>query len=263
MNPPSNVHTEDALREFNAQHRATYRLHSRFSSGLQGGAWLLVDDAGRRAILKTAVPDDIPDLARCVERVRASGYPTPRWLGYGSTYAVIEHVEGRSATPLTTVTTPLLLAVLERQAGLAPARDVRRDQPAAGPPELVARFERLPKPLSLPVGDLVHGDFNSCNIMLDGGTVSGVIDVDGLGRGTRVYDYACLLREAYVEDYGEEVRTMIRHAAVAVAGPAVLAACAASAAYFIVGFKQRHEPHRMAEIVARLCRMADDVADLG
>jgi aminoglycoside phosphotransferase (APT) family kinase protein len=109
-------------------------------------------------------------------------------------------------------------------------------------------------------GDLVHGDFNSCNILIDDGAVSGVIDVAGFRAGTRVYDYACLLREAYVEDYGDDVIALIHDAARDIAGAGVLAACAASAGEFILEFKQRHEPWRLPEVRTRLERMTSDLA---
>ncbi|MBO0826302.1 MAG: hypothetical protein J2P24_00835 [Streptosporangiales bacterium] len=89
--------------------------------------------------------------------------------------------------------------------------------------------------------------------------MSGVVDVAGMGRGTRVFDYACLLREAYVEGYGDDVARRIRAAAEYAAGPGVLAVCAAAAALFIVPFKQAHRPDALDRTIARLHRMADDL----
>ncbi len=219
-----------ALADFNDRNGSTYRIDSRFMSGLQGGAWLIVDADGQRAVLKVGVRD-VERLANIVERVRAGGYPTPAWMGHGSAYFVQEFVPGRGATPLTTSNTPQLIEVLERQAGLLDGLD------------------------------LVHGDFNSCNILIDDGAVTGVIDVEGFRPGTRAFDYACLLREAYVEDYGDEVIALIHEAGRGVAGPDVLAACAAEAAEFIIGFKLRHEPWRLNEVRARLDRMARDLSE--
>jgi aminoglycoside/choline kinase family phosphotransferase len=107
---------------------------------------------------------------------------------------------------------------------------------------------------------MVHGDFNSCNILLHAGDVAGVIDVQDLGSGTRVMDYACLLREAYVEGYGDEVIRLIRRSGEAVAGWASLVLCVAAAAFFIVEFKLRQAPASLATVVARLHRLADDLA---
>jgi hypothetical protein len=217
------------LAEFNNRSGTDFRIASRFASGLQGGAWLLVDGSGRRAVLKSGVTG-VESLASMVEVARDGGYPTPRWLGFGATFYVQEYVEGVGATPLTSANTPLLLDVLELQADL------------------------------LPDGDLVHGDFNSCNILLGADGVAGVIDVGGFRAGTRLYDYACLLREAYVEDYGDDVISLITTAALDAGDPAVLAACASEASEFILGFKQQHEPWRMDEVRSRLRRMHADLA---
>ncbi|MDM7989943.1 aminoglycoside phosphotransferase family protein [Arthrobacter sp. zg-Y877] len=48
---------------------------------------------------------------------------------------------------------------------------------------------------SAPAGPLVpvHGDFHEGNLLLSDGTVTGLLDIDGLGPGHRVDDLACLL----------------------------------------------------------------------
>ena len=78
--------------------------------------------------------------------------------------------------------------------------------------------------------------------------------------GSRAVDYACLLRESYVEDYGDDVIRIVRRAGEAVAGWPTLVTCAAAAAHFIVGFKLRHEPPAVPATLARLHRLADDLA---
>ena len=264
------VDTLSLRDEFNL----AYTLLRRFPGGLQGGAWLIVDTHGRQAVLKCGSPPDVARLAAAIGRVRAAGYPAPAWLAHGVSalgrpYYVQEFVLGESATPLTAATVPLLIGVLERQAGLDPMRDVGWDARistmafgaelrsivsglgAAGA-QLVARFDALLTPITLPSCDMVHGDFNTCNVLLSDGSVSAVIDVDGLGRGTRVFDYACLLREAYVEGYGQDVTRMLHFAALAIASPEVLRVCVAATAFDIVRFKLQHEPHRISEILERL-----------
>jgi aminoglycoside phosphotransferase len=127
---------------------------------------------------------------------------------------------------------------------------------------LIARYDRLldeHPSAHLPTGDMVHGDFNTCNVLLHRGTVSGVIDVEALGSGSRVIDYACLLREAYVDDYVVDVRRMLHRAGAAVAGPAALALCVTATAFFIVGFKRRHQPARVTRTLDRLHQLADDL----
>jgi aminoglycoside phosphotransferase (APT) family kinase protein len=282
------------IEELNAVHGLRWHVRERCASGMQGGAWLLRDSAGRPAVLKQRPAGSVPDIRRiaaAVARVREAGYPTPAWLASGTTatgssYWVQDYVPGRPATPLTTSTVPLLVEVLERQAGLDPAPDLDWGSrvtamalsDATGQPRhkvrglgragraLLASFDRLlaeAGPVSLPGQDMVHGDFNSCNILLRDGGVAGLIDVQDLGSGSRVVDYACLLREAYVEDYGESVTHPIRRSGEAVAGWAALVICVAAAAFFIVEFKLRHEPAALPRVLSRLHRLADDLADPG
>jgi aminoglycoside phosphotransferase (APT) family kinase protein len=286
----------DAIRwlveELNAAHGLRFALRARAEGGMQGGAWILADASGRLAVLKQRPARAGPDIGRiaaAVSRVRTAGYPTPAWLAYGTTgtgvsYWVQKHTRGRPATPLTPSTTGRLIEVLEHQAGLDPLPDhdwgcqvtAMAVSDEAGWPRgavrslgpsgdtLLAAYDRLLADAgnaSLPGADMVHGDFNSCNILLHGSGVAGVIDVQDMGSGSRVVDYACLLREAYVAGYGDEVTGQIRHAGEAVAGWAALVRCVAAAAFFIVEFKLRHQPAAMETVLPRLHRLAGDLAD--
>ena len=283
--------TNDVVRELNRRHGLDVSLLTRFESGLQSGAWLLADPQGWRAVLKwspNGSAQRIRDLALIIEGLRTAGYPTPAWIAAGATdaglvYHVQEFASGRPSWPLTMPKAELLLEVLELHAGLDPdpardrsaqvaaaARDeseggyrhaVRELGPVGG--ELIVAYDGLLDSygdVDLPSGDLVHGDFNTCNILLDDGQVSGVIDIEELGSGTRVIDYACLLREAYVADYPDEVKIKIHRVAEAIAGPGVLAVCAAATAFFIVGFKRRHDPQSLDQTFAALHRLAVDLS---
>jgi hypothetical protein len=280
--------TVDVLAEIRRVHGLELTLCRRFAAGLQGGAWLVADCNDRPAVLKWNRHDSAARMRQrsdAVGRVRAARYPTPAWLAAGATangfaYCVQEFTPGEPSTPLTPAKIGLLLDVLELQAGLDPdpATDRSAEVAAAAAADrprqvlgdlgpagraLIRRYDGLLAghgPVGIPGKDLVHGDFNSCNILLRDGRVSGVIDVDGLGSGTRVIDYACLLREAYVEGYGSAVAARIRRAAEAVAGPGVLAVCATAAAFFIVEFKLRHDPAAVPEVLSRLDRLALDLA---
>jgi hypothetical protein len=275
--------TRRVLAELNETHEVDFSLRHRFDSGLQGGAWLISGADGALAVLKWHPGGSLPqirELAMAVARIRAAGYPTPAWPAAGLTengiaYHVQEFVSGEASTPLTPAKAELLVAVLERQAGLntglpasrsiaaaATADGPRRILNQLGPAgrELIRRYDAvldLAGPLSLPAGDMVHGDFNSCNILLWDDRVAGVIDLAGMGTGSRIVDYACLLREAYVENYGAAVIAAVRRDAEAVAGPAPLAWCATAAAMFIVEFKMRHAPARIIDVVDRLRLLAD------
>ena len=281
--------TRRVLAHVQRAHGLAFSLSGRAASGLQGGAWMVADIDGRPAVLKWSPelgPERIGQLERTVARMRAAGYPTPAWLAAGVTaegigYYVQEFAPGEPSSPLTPEKTDLLVAVLERQTGLLPndavdcnsavkwmatgdsaERSALREMDTPGVDllhrydMLLAGFDRV----ELPAGDMVHGDFNSCNILLRGGRVSAVIDIEAVGGGTRAIDYACLLREAYVEDYGSEVIARIRAGGAAAAGRGALALCAAATAFWIVPFKLRHEPHRIEEILARLHQMAADLS---
>ncbi|MGW5360150.1 phosphotransferase [Actinopolymorpha pittospori] len=293
MNDPDDVdYTRRVALEVNAAHSLQLTVRGRCDSGLQGGAWHVADPTGRPAILKwshPSAPSKVYEVAEVIRRVRADGYPTPAWLAAGVTrdgvsYHVQEFVAGTASTPLTPPKVELLLGVLDRQAGLDPAlthdwsrrvETMALEDPPDGPRRVVQQlgargqglldhFDRLLAGLgtvNLPTSDLVHGDFNSCNILLRDGAVSGVIDVEAVGRGTRAFDHASLLREAYVEGYGPEVAGLIRRAGEAVAGPGVLALCAAAASFDIVGFKLKHEPDRIDQILDRLHQLTDDLAE--
>ena len=281
--------TRQLVMEINRVHGVAFTLRSRCLAGLQNGAWRLTDRDGQPAILKWSTDGSAAQIlhrAATVARLRAAGYPTPRWLAAGATtdgrvYHIQDFVPGAAAHPLTVPAAELLLDVLEQQAGLDPDPAADRNQQVRsaalddsalrwslrqlGTPgrSLIARYDRLldgHPPVQLPAGDVVHGDFNTCNILIHRSRVSGVIDVEALGSGSRVIDYACLLREAYVADYDVEVRRILHRAGAAVAGPAALALCVTATAFFIVGFKRRHQPASVIRALARLHQLAEDLA---
>ncbi len=287
---PLTAATRAVIAELNDTHGMALTLHSRCDSGIQSGAWLVVDNQDRPAVLKwsrNGSESHVRYLAPLVERIRGTGYPTPAWLAVGSTtagctYHLQEFAPGVQSWPLTVAATDLFIEVLERQAGLDPdpASDrsaqvssaavdesvgglrhtVRKSAP--GGPALITRYDELLASygvVDLPRGDMVHGDFNTCNILLHHDAVSAVIDIEELGSGTRVIDYGCLLREAYVQNYDPEVKRRLRQAGEAVAGPGALAVCAAAAAFFIVGFKLRHQPSAVMATMDALHLMADDL----
>lgn len=129
--------------------------------------------------------------------------------------------------------------------------------------DLVDHYRRLIARIGeveLPTGDLVHGDFNTCNVLMHAGRLSGVIDVDALGSGTRAIDYAWLLRETYVDGADPGVIPMLRRAGAAVAGPEVLAYCTAVTALDIVRWLAHHAPAGVPRVIPRLHALADDLA---
>jgi aminoglycoside phosphotransferase (APT) family kinase protein len=277
--------------DINHAHDLRFTLHGRCQGGMSGGAWILTDPDGQQVVLKWRANDPTArkaQLATTVNRIHATGYPTPRWIAAGvttagSSYHVQEFVPGKPASPLRYEAAVLLVDVLERQAGLDPdpAHDRSRHVTAyvqddsdhgaraflqgLGQPgrDLLTHFDRLLAlhgPVHLPGGDLVHGDFNSCNALLHDGRVSGIIDIEQLGSGTRAIDYGWLLREAYVEDAGRDAARLIRRAGEAVAGPAALALCVAATAFDKVWFRANRMPQSVPRVLAGLHQLADDLS---
>ena len=258
MNPPTmggpeTANTAAVLEEVNASLHGTYQLVRPLQGGFQSGAWLIHDEARGQAVLKWT-PDrtwaeQIQRASRAVAVVRRCGYPTPAWLAAGVTdsgsgYQIQEYAPGRPREHLTEETARRAVDLLELQRDLDPdpgrswsryvdnklrdewtstkaevsATSVRGAELAEQAALLLSRYE-LPV---FPRTDLVHGDFRLGNILFADDIVSGVIDIEALGSGTRAFDYATLLDHDLADDTAIEVLVV---AGSEVAGPAVLAHC--------------------------------------
>jgi len=245
--------TVTVLKEANTALGGTFALVRPLPGGFQSGAWLIEDDTGRRAVLKWT-PDclwgeQIQRASRAVAVVRQRGYPTPAWLavgvsGSGSGYQVQEYAPGRPREYLTEDTARRAVDVLELQTDLDPDPERSWSEyvtnkvtdewgstiaevlaTGGAGADLVRHALRLLERYELPVfpqADLVHGDFRLGNLLFDEGTVSGVIDIEALGSGTRVFDYATLLDDDRAEAAAVE---LLVNAGSDVAGPAVLVYC--------------------------------------
>jgi aminoglycoside phosphotransferase (APT) family kinase protein len=279
---------QQLLDEINQAHDLRFVIDEP-CGGSAACAWQLIDRAGSRAVLKCndGMAHRMTRLPTLVDRIRSAGYPTPAWLASGVTadgcaYHVVEFVPGEpmSRSTLTGRMAAQLVEVIEGQVGLDPdptqdwSRYVRAcafEEGESGPRSvlrwigragagLVERFDAVLAPYTapdLPDGDLVHGDFNTCNVLTHHGEVSAVIDIDACGSGTRAVDYAWLLREAFVTSADPEAIATIRRAGEAVAGPGVFAICAAATAFDITRFTSRHDPDSLPWLLGGLHRLAD------
>jgi phosphotransferase family enzyme len=200
----------------------------------------------------------IQDVGRVVDRLVALGYPTPRLVASGSLHNGIDYclqgyIEGAPLDRLTREALPQVLQVIDRQANLdipskrdwcvmvylavcgedSDVANVIHNHSPAGA-ELVVRIRQSLNGLDLadlPRADIVHGDFNTGNIIMNEGELAAVIDFQSVGRGTRVIDLATLLFNEWAEVGDTEIAKQLRDHAVPIAGEKVLLLCLARSAF--------------------------------
>lgn len=283
--PEPTTTVQHVLAEINQAHSARFSLGPRPTGGVND-VWLLYGSDGGRAVLKTnaGALDHLRTTARVVERLRMRGYPTPRWLFTGqtvdgATYHIQEFVPGELAEYPTVMLAKQVIDLVELNAGFdiwperdlsspvmthfaACATDLHRTSPEIS--DVVDRYERLVAQLGrieLPGGDFVHGDLHWGNVLLHQGLVSGIIDIETCGCGTRAIDYARLLRDTYFPHRMPEpgVRPMIRCAGEAVAGPEVLALCTSVAVLDNLLWRVYRRPQKIPAMIPAFRRLADDL----
>jgi Ser/Thr protein kinase RdoA (MazF antagonist) len=157
-------------------------------------------------------------VAEALALLRARGCPAPALLWQGPLdgdwwLSVQERRPGRPLRGMDRATLDRLLALVELQAdpGLPPGGwDVSWwtgvvlfegwehwwDGTHAAAPATAARLRAFLEPAwghRLPTADLVHGDLGLDNVLADGGVISGVVDWDDVGLGSRAIDLAGLL----------------------------------------------------------------------
>lgn len=284
----------EVLSALNARHGTDYRL----VGPLAGGAWdatFLLEEAvtgpSRPAVLKRGPrrsgADQFRRLVPLVERARARGYPLPRvrLTGVdpsGRPYLVREFVPGAPLGGLSPATLDLLLALNDRQADVeVPTEDsqdwsryaravvyagesgwaaaLRAYSPATA--ALLVDLEVAVRPFAatpLPAADLVHGDFHAGNVLALDGQVTGVIDFEFAGRGTRAYDLANLLLATYYDDRPDYTRQRLWARTLAVAGPVACAVCLVCQLMGLMEWSiRRQEPTRLA----RYLRAGRDIVE--
>jgi len=254
-----------AAQDVNAHDGVTWQVSGRLVGGVQSGAWRLESDDGRSAVLKLAGTPGWTSQTLRAERavacVRGAGYPTPAWTRVGRTaagigYQVQDLVEGRSVEVIGVAEARELVRVLELQRGLDPdpgrcwsdflaseltsgLAALRAGAAAAGTAgsDLVTACDRLLEPVEgeicWPRADMVHGDFRMGNVLFQSGRIVGVIDIEAIGSGTRVFDYATLLDHSEID--GAALELLVQTAA-EIAGVDVLRACFARVALDLARF---------------------------
>lgn len=275
---------EAALRDASAVTGRRWHLAARLDGGRQTGAWLVRAEDGTAAVLKTTADAQwaarVVAARRAVEVARRAGYPTPAWLAAGTTragigYQVQEWCPGHTSDDVDTATAEALIAVVESQAGVDPSpehcwTDFLREQIGTGRERLRAE-SGAPRPMldvcdrlvrdadraTWPRSDMVHGDFRPANVLFDGGSVSGVVDVEAIGSGPRAFDLATLLSHDRVD---QDALVRIVAAGTDAAEPVVFRACVAVVFLDLLRFSRRDE-HSTADGRARQRRLLTERAE--
>ncbi|MFF1822011.1 phosphotransferase family protein [Kribbella sp. NPDC058245] len=283
--------TESVVAELNVALGTDYTLVRRLTGGLQSGAFELTDGA----VLKwTDNPDWSPRVHRAadlVRRARAVGYPTPEWLAVGTTtagspYQLQAFVPGtpiRGATLVDESLARQLIAACELQRDLVPEDIVNWSGYAHGVvfegweddlwervrgyggevTDLINRYDALCRPHRdhpLPTNDLVHGDLNLGNLLVEDGLLTGIIDFEAAGSGSRVYDLISLAASAARDGAPPGIDELFVEAALQAGGHATAAVCAASIYASVAEFAHRRSPV-MEELVAVGARRVVDLLD--
>lgn len=261
--------TESVLAHLNVALGTEYSLVRELTGGFQSGAYELTDGAARVVLKWSDNPGWAPRVRRAAElvrRARAVGYPTPAWLAVGTTatgspYQLQEFVDGAGVADASAIGPTLareLIAICETQQGLVPEEETNWSAWAGGvvfdgwdgvwervrayggeEAELVSRYDGLCRPYrdqALPRTDLVHGDLNVGNLIVDNGRIAGIIDIEAAGGGSRAYDLISLTTSAARDGAREGVDELFLEAALRAGGRAAVAVCAAAAYASIAEF---------------------------
>jgi hypothetical protein len=257
-------HVLELIRE----HRGlTLRSAGVFTGGEVGATDVRGED-GSRFVLKWWDGDAAAGrrAAAIVERLRARGYPIPRFviaddLG-GVTVMLQEHVAGTVSDDVSTATVERLLVLNGLQAGLGDTEPADWSTYIAGSllhgcegycvHQSLRDYDRRTAALletirttgeavrDLPSGDVVHIDFHHRNVLLDDGAVAAVIDWEGCRSGDAAFDLVTLAFGLTVARVPAAARDRVWEAARRRAEPKALRAYVAHMALRQVDWSIRH-----------------------
>ena len=213
------------IRSINRAHDVEYTLLERANSG-ESGAWIIVDPAERRFILKIGSGIEFrPEVAAKVTKtLRSFDYPAPRYELIGTfeeqRYAIQELMPGKRLldSELTPQIISRLIELNRTHRGRAPSTNsdwmatlrhsltegfedyCRLDAMREHSPDLLRFLQGIAEAnldAPHPANDVVHWDFHHGNILVDGNDVTGVVDWDGVRTGDASFDLATLLFYLY------------------------------------------------------------------
>ncbi|TCC39275.1 phosphotransferase family protein [Kribbella sindirgiensis] len=248
--------TESVVAELNVALGTDYRLVRQLTGGLQSTAYVLTGDVVLKWTDNPAWAPRVRRAADLVRRARAVGYPTPAWLTVGTTaagspYQLQELVAGSPPT-LDQALARQLIEICELQRDLIPEdHDVTWSGWSHGvvfdgwdgvwervqaygdeATEILRQYGELCAPYraeDLPQHDFVHGDLNTGNLLAADGRITGIVDIEAAGSGSRAYDLVALTASAARDGADDGVDELFLEAALRAGGRAAVAVCAAAA----------------------------------
>ncbi len=248
--------TESVVAELNVALGTEYRVVRQLTGGLQSTAYVLTDDVVLKWTDDPAWAPRVRQAAELVRRARAVGYPTPAWLAVGTTaagspYQLQELVPG-SPPKLDDGLARQLIEICELQRDLLPEdRDASWSAWSRGVVfdgwdgvwervhaydgevvELLGRYGELCAPYrgeDLPQHDFVHGDLNMGNLLVADGRITGIVDIEAAGGGSRAYDLVSLAASAARDGAADGVDELFLEAALRASSRAAVAVCAGAA----------------------------------
>lgn len=211
-------HTTQSILEYiNEQTDGHWELKSLLAGGVMGRAWR-VSYCTNQAVLKlhdpkSSVPYN-PDAPKIVAYIRKHGYPTPEWLvsgvaKSGYSYSIQDFIPGARLTHLDIAAAKIIIDLVRLQRTLSPPTTLSwssymRDhvfQKHISHAKLKAAGGDIAKALVsalviaapydeviIPDNEMVHADLSVSNILVQNGHLTGVVDIDAVGRGCAVYD---------------------------------------------------------------------------
>jgi len=212
----------------NVRHTTRFTLHEKYATGENQGAYALSDDTGGGYVLKwNERPTWLRSLRRAEQitnHLAARGVPVPTYVladtrADNVTYWIQTALPGLPPEELSLTQVEQLLDLVERQArqtlltGSNWSEYVRavvfagqsgwQDSLARYNDETRAVLARLKQLMAgkeqvmLRADDICHGDMGTDNVLVDGDTVSGIVDWDAAGEGDRALDLSKLLFYSY------------------------------------------------------------------
>lgn len=255
-----------AIAEVNDHMAAEFKCVNELSGGSQNGAFLLTD--GSRHLVLKWQPDPVKAAGltkakTVIDFAVESGWPAARWVYVGGSQAgrgsqagggfhVQEFVTGSSLVDINKSTVGSVIDANRLQSnaahasaasdkdyldsvidGTLPWKSNVSNHTSAGR-VLVTKGDQLLRNIgrvTIPVTDVVHGDYSSSNMLLtERGTIC-FVDCETVRRGCRARDLADLLRQTYIYGSSPEAQKMLIEEGCSVAGIEVFSVCAIAVAY--------------------------------